>query len=55
MVVVLNLKWQDTNTHHPIRDPDKTIFTIGDTVFIRNHTPKDTFDLKYKPTFRICK
>ena len=24
-------------------------------VLLRNHTPKDTFNSKYKPSFRICK
>ena len=24
-------------------------------VLLRNHTPKDTFDSKYKPSFPICK
>ena len=24
-------------------------------VLLRNHTPKNTFDSKYKPSFRICK
>ena len=39
----------------PIRDPGKTDFKIGDMVLIKNHTTKDTFDSKYKPSFRICK
>ena len=39
----------------PARDPDRTNFKIGDMVLLRNHTSKDTIDLIYKPSFRICK
>ena len=39
----------------PIRDPDKTNFKIGDTILIKNHTPRDIFDLIYKPRLRIFK
>ena len=39
----------------PIRYPDKTNFKIGDMVLIRDHAPKDNFDLKYKTSFRIYK
>ena len=30
-------------------------FQIVGMVLIQNHTPKDTFDSKYKTSFRICK
>ena len=39
----------------PIKDPDKTNFRIGDMVLVKNYTPKDAFDSKYIPSFRICK
>ena len=38
-----------------IRDPNNTNFKIRGMVLIRIDTPMDTFDLKYKPCFRICK
>ena len=53
LLAVLNLKmaWNPA----PIRDPDKTNLEISDMVLLRNQTPKDTFDSKYKPSFRIWK
>ena len=39
----------------PIRDPERADFKIVDMVLIKNHTQKDAFDSKYKPSFRICK
>ena len=39
----------------PIRDPDKTDSKIGDMVLVKNYTPKDALDSKYKHSFRICK
>ena len=55
MMALLNLimAWDKNPT--PTSDPSKTNFKIGDIVLLRNHTPKDTFDSKYKPGFRICK
>ena len=55
MMAVLNLKTAREKCHAPIRDPDKTDFKIGDMVLIKNHTTKDAFDSKYKPSFRIWK
>ena len=39
----------------PIRDQDKTDFKIVDMVLIKKVYHKDTFDAKYKPSFRLCK
>ena len=55
MTAVLNLKIARDKCPPPIRDPDKTDFKIGDMVLMKNHTPKDAFDLECKPSFRICK
>ena len=55
MMAILNLKTERDKCPPPIRDLDKTDFKIGDMVLVQNHTPKDTFDLKYKTSFRICK
>ena len=55
MMAILNLKNARDKCPPPVRDPDKTDFKIGDMVFIKNHTPNDTFDLKYKSSFQICK
>ena len=55
MMAVLNLKMARDKCPSQIRDPDKTDFKLRDMVLIKNHTPKDTFDLKYKPSFRNCK
>ena len=33
----------------------QTEFKIGDKVLLKNHTPTNTSDSKYKPGFRICK
>ena len=54
-MVLLNLKMARDKCPPPIRNPNKTNCKIGDMVLIRKHTPKDTFDLKYKPSFRICR
>ena len=55
MMAVLNLKTARDRCSPPVRDPNKTNFKRGYMVLIKNHTPKDTFDSKYKPSFRICK
>ena len=55
MMTVLSLKMARNKNPLTIRDPSKTNFKMGDMVLVRNHTPKDTFDTKYKPSFRICK
>ena len=55
MMVVSNLKMTKDKCLPPGRDPDKTDFKIGDMVLMKNHSPKDAFDSKYKPSFRICK
>ena len=55
MMAVLILRTARDKCPPPIRDPDKMEFKIGDIVLMKNHTPKDTFDSKYKPSFRICK
>ena len=48
-MAALNLKMARNKYPPQIRDPNKTNSKIGD------HTPKDTFDSKYKPSFIICK
>ena len=55
MKAVLNLKMARDKWPSPIRDPDKRDFKIGYMVLIKSHIPKDTFDSKYNPGFRICK
>ena len=55
MMAILNLKTAKDKCPPLIRDQDKTYFKIGDMILINNHTPKDAFDSKYKPSFRICK
>ena len=55
MMAVLNFKMAQDKNPSPIRNPSKTNFKIGDLVLFRNHTPKGTFDSKYKPSSRICK
>ena len=55
MMAVINIKMARDKCPSLISDCDKTNFKIGDMVLIRNHTPEDIFDLKYKPSFRICK
>ena len=55
MMVILNLKTTRYKYPPPTRNPDKTDFKVGDMVLIKNHTPKDAFDSKYKPSFCICK
>ena len=52
---VLNLKMALDKCLPPVTDLNKTNFRIGGMALIKNHTPKDTFDLKYKPSFRICR
>ena len=39
----------------PIKDPDRTDFKIGNMVLIRNHTPKDDFDSKYKSVLELAR
>ena len=51
MMAILNSKSARDKCPPPIRDLDKTDFKVGDMVLIKNHTPKDTFDLKYKHQF----
>ena len=55
VMYVLNLKMARDKSPLPIRDHNRTDFKIGDMVLIKNHTAKDAFDSKYKPSFRICK
>ena len=55
MMAILNLKMARDKCLPPLKDPDRTDFKIGHMVLIKNHTPKDTFDFKYKPSFWICK
>ena len=54
-MAVLNLKMEWDKSPSPIKDPSKANLKIGDMVLLRNHTPKDTFDSKYKSSFWICK
>ena len=55
MMAILNLKIARDKCHPSIRHPDKTDFKVGEMVLIKSHTPKDTFDSQYKPSFQICK
>ena len=54
MIAVLNLKMAQDKNPLLIRDHSKK-FKMDDIILLRNHTPKDMFDSKYKPSFRICK
>ena len=55
MMAILDLKTSRDKYLSPLRDLDKTDLKIGDMVLIKNHTSKDTFDSKYRPSFRIYK
>ena len=55
MMAVLNLKIARNKCPPHIKDPNKTEFKIGDMVLLKNHTPTEAFDSKYKPSFKICK
>ena len=55
IIAILSPKFARGKSPLPIRDHGKTEFKVGDVVFLRNHTPTNAFDTKYKTSFRILK
>ena len=55
MMALLNYVTARDKCPLQIGDPEKTDFKTGDMVLVKNQTPKDRFDYKYRPSFRICK
>ena len=54
MMAVFNLKIARDEYPPLTWDQDRTKFKVGNMVLLKNHAPTRTFDVKYKPSFRIC-
>ena len=53
MMAVLNLKVARDRCPPLTLDPNKAEFKVGDMVLLKNHAQTNTFDAKYKPSFKI--